>query len=1015
LHDLSRSGFWDWYYAHRDGKKATPIALEDDEAPWPCAKDVWCILPCRGPSQLFAPRHAEHFEAWFAHVERLRVRFGSSFFLALTPPTIAPEHNAFDNHVQAHLRSGIPLVATPDVFFHAPERKELHDLLCAVRHNVTREDSLWACARNRERTFHTPTYFQRFFSRDPMLRQALANNAVLAQGIAFGFGELRYKYPQEFIPEGFTPQGYLEHCVQRACEKRYGENVPPVIVELLEKELLLIADLAYADYFLTVHEIVLFARGQGILCQGRGSAANSAVCFVLGITAIDPEKFDLVFERFISRERAEPPDIDVDFEHERREEVIQHIYERYGRTRAAMVANVITFRKKGALRAVGKALGFSERELSTISGVFVDRFSHLEPLETILATGIEQLPAERQEHARGLVDVWARLTKDLIGFPRHLGVHSGGFVVSHEPLSHLVPLEPATMENRTVIQWCKDDIEALGLFKIDILALGMLTAIRKTVDLFREHGLRLPGTLRPITLDAIPQGCEKTYEMIRRAETTGVFQIESRAQMSMLPRLLPRVFYDLVIEVAIVRPGPIVGKMVHPFLRRRHGLEPEIYPDERLRPILARTLGVPIFQEQVMRIAVAVGNFTPGEADQLRRAMGAWKFTGNMKGFDEKLLSGMRANNIPDDFAQGILGQIQGFSEYGFPESHAASFALLAYVSSWLKAHYPVYFLCGLLNSQPLGFYSEHSLLQESRHQGHTHLPPCIVHSRWDSAVVPARNGAPSTTLRLGLRLLASLRKEHCEEFVARRMKMEEALAKSVGPDLGGANGANSRLLEFVALTVECFSSLEQITLVMAGVFSMFEKDRRTVLWLVLARPSLLRPDADIRRFAPRASLLEAWDNLLDDNRQMRTSFGPHTMTLLKETAWPFAFPVEKITRASELARLPDARRVTVAGLALVRQMPPTAKGMMFITLEDETGTINLVLQPQVSQKYRAVLVADDLLCITARKQKNGTQSTLLVEVVHEPMVVKVSSTRSEVVHVHQGSEADGRALLETK
>jgi error-prone DNA polymerase len=674
--------------------------------------------------------------------------------------------------------------------------------------------------------------------------------------------------------------------------------------------------------------------------------------------------------------------------------VIQYIYARYGRTRAAMVANVISFQKKGALRAVGKALGFSDVTLGAVQRIFVDRFSHSLPMRDVLAQAVPSPHVSSDmnsevDFGRNL-DAWARFARTLVGFPRHLGVHSGGFVLSHEPLADIVPVEPATMEGRSVIQWNKDDIEALGLFKVDVLALGMLTALRKTFSMLHAHGVCLPGREAgvPVRLDTLPPDCPKTYAMIRKADTTGVFQIESRAQMSMLPRLLPRVFYDLVIEVAIVRPGPIVGNMVHPYLKRRQGDEPVDYPDVRLRPILEKTLGVPIFQEQVMRIAVAVGNFTPGEADELRRSMGAWKFKGTVSKFEEKLLTGMRDNGIPDAFAQGILGQIQGFSEYGFPESHAVSFALLAYASSYLKAHFPVYFLCGLLNSQPMGFYSVHSLLQESRHKGHTHLPPCIASSTWDSFVVPPQaessKAAPQTTLRLGLGLVSGVSAGNGEAFVKRRSR----LAKSAGYE------------EHLALLQECFTSREQVSLVMGGVFHIFEPERRTVLWHVLARPSALRPDTDARRFLPKPSLLEAWDVLRDDYKHLRTSLGPHAVFLVKKLAWPFEVPVHALTLAKDLVKESKGREefVTVMGLAIVRQMPPTAKGMMFITLEDETGSMNLVLQPQVSTRDRAHLVSSDLLCVTAKKQRNGTACTLLVTRVHAPRLVARSQEAGSVV-----------------
>ncbi len=965
-------------YVHRNGKIPEPLDANDPCVPWPA--DTLAIFPQRGVSQLFSPLHTSLFERWLKSIQLLQQLHKGSFFLAVTPPSIALEHNAFENHLEAHARLDIPLLATPDVFFHTPERKPFHDLLTSIRRNETLQESLWAQLRNNERTFHSPGYYERFFSKTPTLQKALANNTALAPQVKFCLSELKYQYPQEFVPPGLTSQEFLEQLVRQACQDRYGSHIPKIMEDLVEKELLLVKELTFADYFLTVWDIVRFANSQNILNQGRGSAANSAICFLLNITAVDPTQFDVLFERFISRERGEPPDIDVDFEHERREEVIQYVYTRYGRQRAAMVANVITFQKKGALRSVGKALGLSEKELTSFFSGLVDRIAYARSILEILEEGVQHLSPERQQEVRPVLASWAEYASTLRGFPRHLGIHSGGFVISQESLLQICPIEPATMEGRSVIQWNKDDIEVLGLFKIDILALGMLTALRKSFEYLKNHRKTIPGTLLPINLSHIPQGCEKTYEMIRQAKTTGVFQIESRAQMSMLPRLLPRKFYDLVIEIAIVRPGPIVGKMVHPYLQRRHGKGEITYPDPRLVPILEKTLGVPIFQEQVMRIAIAVGNFTPGEADELRRSMGAWKFKGRINMFEEKLLSGMRANKIPEDFAQQILSQIKGFSEYGFPESHSISFANIAYASSYLKAHFPAYFLCGLLNSQPLGFYSIHSLLQEARHNGVKILQPCVVKSGWDS------NVTTEGSVQLGLRIVASIHQENVEKFIRRRTELSQ----------------EATFHDYIR-TLDVFFSYEQISLAMAGCFHVFESNRRNILWYLLAHPSSLMPDVEYRRFAEKTPLLEAWANLQDDYSHIKTSLGPHALTLIKTMAWPFAFPCSRLTLANNLSHAPQNAPLTVAGLAIVRQSPPTAKGMLFITLEDETGTMNLVLKPHISQKYRPQLIAGDLLCITARRQKNGVESTLLVEEVHGYLPVKKPQTVGQVLTLEQG------------
>ncbi|MFZ9521632.1 MAG: DNA polymerase III subunit alpha, partial [Silvanigrellaceae bacterium] len=905
--------------------------------------------PMRGVQQLFSPRQKKDFEAWTEVVQKLAQRYAGRFFMALTPPSTPFERQAFANHLQCHRRFGIPLVATPDVFFHSPERKELHDVLTAIRLNRPLESIDWACFQNSRRSIPCAQQFELEFPRVPEITDALANNRALAGFFQFSLDELKYQYPSKFIPAGHTAETFLEFLVHQALDSRYNMQPPQRILELVDKEMRLVRELKFADYFLTVWDIVRFARERNILCQGRGSSANSAICFLLGITAVDPMVSDVLFERFISRERGEPPDIDVDFEHERREEVIQYIYEHYGRGHAAMVANVITFRRRGATRFVGKALGLSDEELD-------------------------------EQQSPEFTARWQHFIDEIKGFPRHLGIHSGGFVISHEPLHFLSPVEPATMPGRSVVQWCKDDIEALGLFKIDVLALGMLTALRKTFAELARHRVCLPGTLVPIRLDSIPAECPKTYDMICEARTTGVFQIESRAQMSMLPKVKPRTFYDIVIQVGIVRPGPIVSGIVPTFVRRKQGREKITYAHPSLKQILHRTLGVPVFQEQVMRIAMAVGNFSGGEADELRRAMGAWKFTGQISKFEEKLRTGMKQNGIPDDFADLIYKQIEGFSQYGFPESHATSFAHLAYASCWLKAHHPIYFLAGLLNSQPLGFYSPHSLIQEAQHNGLEVHPPCILRSGWDHYVT--RRGS----LQLGLRFLRGISEERAREFVAQRQDLlrsrkqagNNAMSSSHSNSPGENVGSLLDLHDVIALC-DCFYAHEKILLAQANCFALYDSNRRNILWLLIARPSALMPDVDHVLFPEKPTLHEAWDNMQDDFASSESTFGPHPMLLLRNIGWPYAFPVENVTPAMALKKKRHKTQVVVAGLIMVRQMPGTAKGMLFITLEDETGTLNLVVRPDTHARYKEWMTNTSVLCVRGWVQENGPNPSVLV------------------------------------
>lgn len=951
-------------YVHRFEKQARAIDLNDSDVPWP--EDAIAILPSRGVQQLISPHQIEKQKLWISCVKLLCQKLRRVYF-SVTPPTTPYETNAFLLHLAAHRELGHPLLATPDVFFHEPGRKELHDTMTSIRLNAPLHTVSWACFANEERCFSDIKEFKRFFAQTPELVCALENNTHLASLLSFCPSELKYEYPSEFIPPGFTVMTYLRLLLEDAGRERYGAQLPKKVRDLLEKEFILVEELKFADYFLTVYDIVREAKRLKILFNGRGSATNSVICFLLGISSVDPMVSDVLFERFISRERGEPPDIDVDFEHERREEIIQYIYQRYGRPRAAMVANVISYQKRGALRAVGKTLGIKEGDLSTVLATLHDRSKRGRNMTQVVNDGLA--------HAKGqlvlddvTVEKWTRMAAQLRGFPRHLGIHSGGFVVSQHALDEICPQEPATMANRTVIQWNKDDIETLGLFKIDVLALGMLTALRKTFAMLNQDGKRIPGTLKPFALDVIPEECPTTYKMIQAAKTTGVFQIESRAQMSVLPRTLPYCFYDLVVQVGIIRPGPIVSGMLRSYMERREGRAPMIILDKRLEPILARTLGVPIFQEQVMRIAIAVGDFTPGEADELRRSMGAWKMTGNIKKFEDKLRTGMKGNGISDEFAEVIVKQIEGFAQYGFPESHSTAFAFLAYVSCYLKAHHPAYFLCGLLNSQPLGFYSVHSLVREARHEGVKVRPVCVLHSQWDSHV--DKTGA----VRLGFRTMSILQKTHLEKLVELRTAFAAVLkARRAREPLKTILVTFDEALEWV----EPLTSAERVTLAMGNCFRAVRIERREALWKILAqRASLLMQDELLSFYTDPHT--EAWDNLQDDFKHTGTSLYGHPSALVKEHAWPFAIPISQVTPSNELNRLGHNARVNVFGVCIVRQSPPTAKGFVFITLEDEFGTMNIIIKPPVYAKFHDLFLYHDLICVQGIKQKNGTQSTII-------------------------------------
>jgi error-prone DNA polymerase len=840
----------------------------------------------------------------------------------------------------------LPLVACGDVHMHCRRRRVLQDTVTAIREGVTLEQAGFALYPNGERYLRPPGIIANVYP------QALLDETLrIADAIDFSLDELRYEYPHELVPAGQTPAAYLRRLSEEGMRKRWPGGTSAKVVALVEHELELIRQLEYESYFLTVYDIVAFARSQGILCQGRGSAANSAVCFCLGITEVDPDRMATLVERFISRERNEPPDIDVDFEHERREEVIQYIYRKYSRQRAALAATVITYRPRSALRDVGKALG--------LSGLQVDRLARSMQWWDGSAVDDSRVLEAGLDPQGAVIKRLLYLVRELIGFPRHLSQHVGGFVISNGPLSELVPVENAAMDDRTVIQWEKNDLEDLGLLKVDVLGLGMLTAIRRSFDLIRAFDGR------EYSLASVPAEDPRVYDMICDGDTMGVFQIESRAQMAMLPRLKPRCYYDLVIEVAIIRPGPIQGDMVHPYLRRRDGEEPVEYPSDDVRVVLQRTLGVPIFQEQVMQLAVVAAGFTPGEADRLRRAMAAWKRRGGLGPFEEKLINGMRTRGYSADFARQIFKQILGFGEYGFPESHAASFALLVYVSCWLKCHEPAAFTCALLNSQPMGFYSASQLIQDLQRHGSKVHSADVNCSDWDSSLERTDDERPA--LRIGLRQIKGLSETAGRAVVAGRH--------------GGPYRSIQQLVERTRI-----NRRELAALAAAGALSTLDGHRHQVRWTVegIEEPTALFPSAERYDAMPMLRRPTEGQNIVADYKSLGLTLQRHPMALIRPHLDRYGYVV-----ASGLGQLSSGRRIRVAGLVITKQRPGTAGGVTFVTLEDETGHANLILWKRIAEEQRDVLLSARLM---------GVEGTLQIE--------------GKVIHVIATKLLDHSALL---
>ncbi|WP_287786854.1 error-prone DNA polymerase [Acidiphilium sp.] len=911
-------------------------------------------------------------EAFGLHLRRLRGMFGERAHLALTLRRRPNDHLRL---WQLSLRAAeidVGPVVTNDVLFHEPGRRRLQDVLTSIRHNVTIDELGDRRERHADRHLKPPAEMHRLFDRHP---EALARTIAIMARCRFTLDELAYQYPEERDDPRLTPQESLVDLTWKGAAQRYRGGVPTRVAAVLHHELTLIEKLGYAPYFLTVNTLVRFARAQGILCQGRGSAANSAVCYCLGITAIDPDRHDLLFERFVSEERREPPDIDVDFEHERREIVIQWMFETYGRDHAALCASVIRYRAKAALRDVGKALGLSE-DITKMLSTQVSHWSEGEiSKERIAALNLN--PEDRR--LRLTLD----LARELIGAPRHLSQHPGGFVLTRDRLDDLVPIEPAAMADRQVIEWDKDDIDALRFMKVDVLALGMLSCLRRAFDLLAKH--------KGVDLDLarIPAADPRTYAMIRRADTLGTFQIESRAQMSMLPRLKPRSYYDLVIQVAIVRPGPIQGDMVHPYLRRREGREPVDYPTPELERVLGKTLGVPLFQEQAMRVAIVCAGFTAGEADQLRKSMATFKHSGGVSAFREKLISGMIAKGYAPAFAERTFRQLEGFGAYGFPESHAASFALLAYASAWLKCQHPDVFCAALLNAQPMGFYAPAQIVRDATAHGVEVRPVSLNASRWDCTLEAV--GKEHFAVRLGLRTVKGLANAHAGAIIAARAETPFA---SVADLWRRVRVPQSALVALAA--ADAFRPALGLA-------------RREALWAIKALGAAPLPLFAAIETAPEGDEpavalhpMAAGGEVVADYGHVGLSLRAHPVTFLRED-----LRRRGIVACAEVMAARDGRWLAAAGLPLVRQRPASAKGVLFVTLEDETGIANLVIWPKIFETNRKEILAAKMMAARGVIQREG-------EVVHL-IAHKITDLTEKLAEIDArdcaGEDRHGRAL----
>lgn len=905
---------------------------------------------------------------------RLKEQLGAPLYLAASFRYQGEDRKRLAMLAHAAEQASVPLLATGNILYHHPDRRVLADVVTCIREHQRIDTAGYLLSANAERFLKPPNEMARLFAGYP---DALKNTLVIKEACSFSLEELSYNYPHEPVPKGLTPQVYLENLSREMLKERFDEGVvPDDIARTLEHELEVVKGKAYAPYFITVYDIVKYAREKNILCQGRGSAANSLICFALGITDVNPTEVNLLFERFVSDARTEPPDIDVDFEHERREEVIQHIYEKYGRERAGLAATLITYRARSAIREVGKVMGLSEDALGALAGTVWGSYGRDIPDKQVRDAGFD--PADRR--LRQTLD----LAHELVGFPRHLSQHVGGFVLTETPLHEVVPIQNAAMKDRTVIEWNKDDLDALKILKVDVLSLGMLTCIRKAFDLIRyHHGIAY-------TIHSMPKEDKATYEMTWKADTIGVFQIESRAQMSMLPRLKPEKFYDLVVQVAIVRPGPIQGNMVHPYLQRRQGKEDIVYPSpapgvgkkDELKEVLENTCGVPIFQEQAMRIAIVAAGFTPLEADELRRSMASFRNHGTIHQFEKKFIGGMVGRGYDQAFAEQCFKQIGGFADYGFPESHAAAFAMLAYASAWLKCHYPVVFACALLNSQPMGFYAAAQIVRDAREHGVKVLAVDVNRSDWDCTLEPAPENRWGWAMRLGIRQVKGVGKDNGKTLMEKRLRpfvdVEDLHIRTRLPV-----GQIEKLAE-----ADCFRS--------CGI------DRRQALWQVRGLadapdlPLFQYGDANDRGPDPEVTLpkMPLAEHVVNDYQTLRLSLKAHPVSFLR----PMLDKVGAVQHG-QLGNTRNGDKVTVAGLVLVRQRPGTASGVIFITLEDETGVANAVVWKGVFKKNRAAIMNARLLIIHGELQREDNVTHIIAREVEDVSV--------ELLRLSEGVEAD--------
>ena len=906
--------------------------LDPDDLETGCRGMILIALPPADPKAARAP------------LQRLQRRYPGHVFLGAAPRYDGSDQAWFDACADLALRCGTPMVAVGDVLMHRAARRQLADVLTCLREGLTIDRIGTRALPNAERRLKGAAEMARLYRRHP---GAIRRTLEIAARCGFDLGELSYEYPDE-IAQGETPQARLERLTREGIARRYPKGAPPRVDGLVAKELALVAELGYAAYFLTVHDIVAEARRRGILCQGRGSAANSILCYLLGITDVSPDMIGMVVERFISRHRGEPPDIDVDFEHERREEIIQWIYERYGRHRAGLCATVIHFRTRAAIREVGKVMGLSQDVTAGLSGQIWGMSNGGPDPARIRELGLD--PRDRR------LSQTIRLIGEIIGFPRHLSQHVGGFVITRGQLDELCPIENAAMEGRTVIEWDKDDIDALGILKIDVLSLGMLTCIRKTFQLLEQHAQTR------MTLETVPQEDAATYEMLCRADAVGVFQVESRAQMNFLPRMKPATFYDLVIEVAIIRPGPIQGGMVQPYIRRRQGLEaPEPF-GPALEEVTRRTLGVPLFQEQAMQIAVVGAGYSADEADRLRRSLASFRRMGTIGAHRERFVGGMMANGYSREVAEACFAQIEGFADYGFPESHAAAFAMLTYVSSWLKCHHPAAFACALLNSQPMGFYAPAQIVRDAREHGVEVRPVCVNRSTWDNRLEHRADGA--LALRLGFRQIKGLREEDAGWIVAARGNGYPD-PESLWLRAGVAPAVLERLAE-------------------ADAFAGQGLTRRDALWAVRAirSPAPLPLFSDpidgegLREAAVTLPPMHLGEEVVEDYVALRLSLRAHPMELLRPA-------IAGLTPHERLTAVPPGR-LSVCGLVITRQRPGTASGVIFLTLEDETGVANIVVWPKIYERFRRIVMGGRLLRVSGRIERQGIVVHLIADHIED-------------------------------